>query len=287
MDDKEGSAVTAVVKWFNPHKRYGFVHIPERNQDAFMHASVLAEDGDWPREDDTIECTLDEDGRGLKVSRVLKMSRAEGLPRTHGAVRWFDRRKGYGFIVTEQEQDQDIFVHRSALGQLNEEAMQPGRFVTFRARDGKKGLAAADVELDDAPPAEVADRIRARLDADAGGAAASEQPPPEAEAEAPPAPEAEASPAPEAEASPEPEAEASPAPEAEASPEPEAEASPEPEASPAPEAPASDDQPAPDEADQGDQPAPEAEATSAAEAPDSDDQPTLEAADEGEPTKEA
>ncbi len=186
MDDKEGSAVTAVVKWFNPHKRYGFVHIPERNQDAFMHASVLAEDADWPREDDTIECTLDEDGRGLKVSRVLKMSRAEGLPRTHGAVRWFDQRKGYGFIVTEQ--DQDIFVHRSALGQLSEEVMQPGRFVTFRAREGKKGLAAADVELDDAPPAEVADRIRARLDAEAAGAPASEQPPPEAEAS--PAPEA-------------------------------------------------------------------------------------------------
>ena len=51
-EEEEVSTVTAIVKWFNPHKRYGFVHIPDRDQDAFMHASVLSMDEeDWPRED--------------------------------------------------------------------------------------------------------------------------------------------------------------------------------------------------------------------------------------------
>ncbi len=168
MDEEDPSAVTAVVKWFNPHKRYGFVHIPERNQDAFMHASVLSMDEEeWPREDDEIVCTLDEDGRGLKVTQVLRMSRAEAQPRTHGAIRWFDRRKGYGFIITES--GADIFVHRSALGQIHEEEMEPGRFVTFRARDGKKGKAAVDVELDADPPADVVSQINQRLAAQDGG----------------------------------------------------------------------------------------------------------------------
>ncbi len=168
MDEEDPSAVTAVVKWFNPHKRYGFVHIPERNQDAFLHASVLSMDEEeWPREDDEIVCTLDEDGRGLKVVRVLRMSRAEAQPRTHGAIRWFDRRKGYGFIITES--GADIFVHRSALGQIHEEEMEPGRFVTFRARDGKKGKAAVDVELDADPPADVVSQINQRLAAQDGG----------------------------------------------------------------------------------------------------------------------
>ncbi len=167
MDEEDPSAVTAVVKWFNPHKRYGFVHIPERNQDAFLHASVLSmNEEEWPREDDEIVCTLDEDGRGLKVTQVLRMSRAEAQPRTHGAIRWFDRRKGYGFIITES--GADIFVHRSALGQIHEEEMDPGKFVTFRARDGKKGKAAVDVELDADPPADVVSQINRRL-ADQGG----------------------------------------------------------------------------------------------------------------------
>jgi CspA family cold shock protein len=162
MEDDTQSAVTAVVKWFNPVKRYGFVHVPEQDRDAFMHASVLAEDSqDWPRVDDRIRCTLEEDGRGLKVARVLEVMPAEVEPKVHGAVRWFDPRKGYGFIMAES--GEDIFVHRSALGALNEQAMTPGQFVTFRTRNGKKGQAAVDISLDGAPPSEVAARIAEML----------------------------------------------------------------------------------------------------------------------------
>jgi CspA family cold shock protein len=162
MEDKTLSAVTAVVKWFNPVKRYGFVHVPAQDRDAFLHASVLATDSrDWPRVDDRVLCTLEEDGRGLKVAQVLEVTRAEAEPKTHGAVRWFDPRKGYGFIMAEN--GEDTFVHRSALGGLNEQAMTPGQFVTFRARNGKKGRAAVDISLDGAPPAEVAARIAEQL----------------------------------------------------------------------------------------------------------------------------
>ena len=37
--------VTAVVKWFNPFKGFGFVRLGEDQPDAFLHASVLVPTG--------------------------------------------------------------------------------------------------------------------------------------------------------------------------------------------------------------------------------------------------
>ena len=61
-----------------------------------------------------------------------------------GTVKWFDERKGYGFI----EQDgggEDVFVHFSALQGEGYKTLDEGQQVQFDIVAGQKGPQAANV----------------------------------------------------------------------------------------------------------------------------------------------
>ena len=60
-----------------------------------------------------------------------------------GVVKWFNSRKGYGFI--EQEDGPDVFVHHSAIVATGFRTLTEGDRVTFEIEDGPKGLAAKNV----------------------------------------------------------------------------------------------------------------------------------------------
>ncbi|MCK5607743.1 cold-shock protein [Candidatus Pacearchaeota archaeon] len=60
-----------------------------------------------------------------------------------GTVKWFDDRKGFGFI--EQDGGADIFVHYSAIRQEGRKTLDEGESVTFDVVDGQKGPAASNV----------------------------------------------------------------------------------------------------------------------------------------------
>lgn len=60
-----------------------------------------------------------------------------------GTVKWFNTQKGYGFI--EREDDQDIFVHYSAIDDPYVSSLQEGEKVTFEIGEGRKGPAAQNV----------------------------------------------------------------------------------------------------------------------------------------------
>ena len=61
----------------------------------------------------------------------------------NGIVKWFDDRKGYGFI--EQEDGPDVFVHHSGINATGFKSLSEGDSVTFNVEQGKKGPAAVNV----------------------------------------------------------------------------------------------------------------------------------------------
>ncbi len=60
-----------------------------------------------------------------------------------GIVKWFNDRKGYGFI--EQEDGPDVFVHYSGINGSGFTSLREGDRVTFDVEQGKKGPAAVNV----------------------------------------------------------------------------------------------------------------------------------------------
>jgi CspA family cold shock protein len=62
-----------------------------------------------------------------------------------GVVKWFNDRKGYGFI--EQEDGPDVFVHFSGINGEGFKTLQEGDRVTFEIEQGAKGPAAVNVTV--------------------------------------------------------------------------------------------------------------------------------------------
>ncbi|MEJ2430961.1 MAG: cold shock domain-containing protein [Deltaproteobacteria bacterium] len=60
-----------------------------------------------------------------------------------GIVKWFDNRKGYGFI--EQEEGPDVFVHHSGINATGFKSLNEGDSVYFAVEQGQKGPAAVKV----------------------------------------------------------------------------------------------------------------------------------------------
>lgn len=61
-----------------------------------------------------------------------------------GTVKWFNERKGFGFIAMDG--GDDVFVHHSAIKADGFRTLQEGQRVTFEVRQGQKGPAADNVK---------------------------------------------------------------------------------------------------------------------------------------------
>jgi CspA family cold shock protein len=60
-----------------------------------------------------------------------------------GTVKWFDEKKGFGFI--EQEDGPDVFVHHTGISGTDFKTLNEGDRVTFDIEQGEKGPKAENV----------------------------------------------------------------------------------------------------------------------------------------------
>ncbi|MES0397816.1 MAG: cold-shock protein [Syntrophobacteria bacterium] len=62
----------------------------------------------------------------------------------NGIVKWFNDRKGFGFI--QQENGEDIFVHYSSINMPGYKSLAEGEQVAFEVEEGDRGPVAKNVQ---------------------------------------------------------------------------------------------------------------------------------------------
>ena len=62
---------------------------------------------------------------------------------SEGKVKWFNAKKGYGFIATED--GRDVFVHYSSISSQGYKTLDEGDAVSFDIVEGEKGPRAENV----------------------------------------------------------------------------------------------------------------------------------------------
>lgn len=65
--------------------------------------------------------------------------------RVTGTVKWFDAKKGFGFITMEGEKD--VFVHYSAIQSEGYRKLDDGQPVEFNLVEGRKGKEASELTI--------------------------------------------------------------------------------------------------------------------------------------------
>ncbi len=148
--------VTAVVKWFNATKGFGFVQPTDGSPDAFLHVSVVERAGHQSLpQGATIVCDL---CTGQKGPQVATVHRVESLPEAaphdeggattevEGTVKFYNGEKGFGFVVPDGG-SKDVFVSARVLERAGIQTLQPEQRVRMMTRMGQKGPMADSVEL--------------------------------------------------------------------------------------------------------------------------------------------
>lgn len=62
-----------------------------------------------------------------------------------GTIKWFNNAKGYGFILGEGANEEDLFVHYSSINMEGYKTLKAGQIVSYDTIQGPKGLHAVNI----------------------------------------------------------------------------------------------------------------------------------------------
>ena len=156
MNDLKSEPVSAVVKWFNPTKGYGFVQPADGDGDVFLHASVVRRLGHDDLPDGTkIVCDIVDGPRGPQVAEIHDVTIADppdpseldaDAVTQEGAVKFYDSVRGYGFAVPD-DGSRDVFISSQSLERSGVVRLEPEQRIRMTTSAGKKGPMAISVEV--------------------------------------------------------------------------------------------------------------------------------------------
>ena len=167
----------AKVKWFNGEKGFGFVELTDGSGEAFLHISVVEAAGQTALEPGTtLTVRVGQGAKGPQITEVTAVDTSTAEPararpvggagrppmdrpmrdrgcdrptgpaeEVDGQVKWYDPKKGFGFVAVAGSKD--VFIHRSVLAREGISELQEGQRIHMRVVPGAKGLEATSIEL--------------------------------------------------------------------------------------------------------------------------------------------
>ena len=168
----------AKVKWFNGEKGFGFVELTDGSGEAFLHISIVEGAGHTALESGTtLTVRVGQGAKGPQITEITNVDTSTAEPSSsprgprfgggggggggrpprsfdrptgpaeevEGQVKWYDPKKGFGFVAVDGSKD--VFIHRSVLAREGINELAEGQRIHMKVVPGAKGLEAIGLSL--------------------------------------------------------------------------------------------------------------------------------------------